>query len=150
MALPMRIGWHGASLGISLWGFGQLDRMEALAGVDTSVQYGGHYQFLTICSLAATVATMSVALAQDLSEVVDVPGALRGSLALLKTFLSVVTMPTETLVSILFWTLFAIDPTLVSLSPLLEWSLKLINLPPAQRSSSHRSNATTRTTQGKR
>ncbi len=130
--LLLRTLWHSLALATSVWGFQQLDYLEHLAEMDVSSQYGGHFQFLTICSLWATILTMCVALLQDLLEglfgITRTSGTLGSVVGLVKTLMSVVTMPTETLVSILFWTLFAIDPTLVSRAPKsLLWSTSYVH-----------------------
>ena len=138
MSALVRIAWHISGLFICGWGFTKLDIMQELAGVDISQQYGTHWQFLTVCSLPATLVTLSLALSADLLEflygavstadqakgskktkrVASPAGAVWDGLAdaigFAKTVLSLITTPTEALVSILFWTILAYDPSLVS------------------------------------
>ncbi|KDN40424.1 hypothetical protein K437DRAFT_258649 [Tilletiaria anomala UBC 951] len=115
--LTLRTTWHALALSSCVWGFSKLSVFEALAEADTSHEYGGHYQFLTVCSLAATVLAMSVALLLDFHDALLGGGTansgLRGILTFLKALTSVVAMPVETLVSILFWSIFTYDPNLL-------------------------------------
>lgn len=70
-----------------------------------SEAYGGQFQFLTIIGLAASLLTFSIGLLADLS------GSSR--LFAIKNRLSVGSAPLEVLVSILYWSLTAIDKALV-------------------------------------
>lgn len=70
-----------------------------------SQNYGGSFQFLTIIGLASALATFSVGLLADLT--------LSPTLFAVKNRLSVCSAPLEVLVSILYWGLVAIDPSLV-------------------------------------
>lgn len=69
-------------------------------------QYGGHWQFLTILSLAVSWLTFVAALAKD-----ALPGL--SQLDTVKTALSVIAVPIEGLVSILYWGMHVVDPTLL-------------------------------------
>lgn len=67
--------------------------------------FGGNYQFLTIIGLAMATATFAVGLLADLT--------LSRRLFELKNILSVCSAPLEVLISVLYWGLCAIDPSLV-------------------------------------
>jgi len=67
--------------------------------------FGGSYQFLTIIALTASATTFGLGLLADLT--------LNKSITTLKTLLSVCITPVDVLVSVLYWTLFAIDKSLV-------------------------------------
>jgi hypothetical protein len=69
------------------------------------VEFGGHYQFLTIIGLALALCTFTIGLLADLTLL---PGLFR-----VKNFLAVCSAPLEILISILYWGLCAIDKSLV-------------------------------------
>jgi len=70
-----------------------------------SEAYGWHFQFLTIIGLALSTFTFGVGILADIT--------FSRRLFLLKNMLSVCSAPLEVLVSILYWTLKAIDERLV-------------------------------------
>jgi hypothetical protein len=70
-----------------------------------SDSYGGQFQFLTIIGLAASLLTFTIGLLADLT--------MNPHLFAIKNRLSVCSAPLEVLVSILYWSLTAIDKTLV-------------------------------------
>lgn len=67
--------------------------------------YGWHFQYLTIIGLTLATLTFGFGLLADLTS--------SRSLFLLKNVLSVCSAPMEHLISLLYWGLRAIDPTLV-------------------------------------
>ncbi|KAI0489613.1 FAR-17a/AIG1-like protein [Xylaria cf. heliscus] len=69
------------------------------------VEFGGHYQFLTIIGLALALCTFAVGLMADLT--------LLSSLFQVKNVLAVCSTPLEVLITVLFWGLCAIDKNLV-------------------------------------
>ncbi|PWN25657.1 hypothetical protein BDZ90DRAFT_208682, partial [Jaminaea rosea] len=86
--------------------FSQFAQLEILAGIDLSSQFGGHYQFLTNLSLAFTFATLLASLAHTLSPSVR-------PLRVVKRLLATFTLPAELMVSLLYWTVLAINPSLL-------------------------------------
>jgi len=70
-----------------------------------SEAYGWHYQFLTIIGLSLVTVTFSAGLLADLT--------MSPRIFLIKNALEVASAPLEVLISILYWSLKAIDPKLV-------------------------------------
>ncbi|PHH60084.1 hypothetical protein CDD81_2128 [Ophiocordyceps australis] len=74
---------------------------------DTPFQtaYGGHYQFLTIIGLAASLAAFVFAALADVTQSV--------ALFQIKNAIAVIATPLEVVITILYWSLKAIDPQLL-------------------------------------
>lgn len=98
--------WHLIALSSCIYGFKSLDVLSDLMGVDMTDEYGGFFQFLTMCGLTATTSTISLALILDL---VHGPEALRW----LKDLLMAVSLPTETIITALYWSLMTINKDLL-------------------------------------
>lgn len=90
---------------VGILSFSASFRYLTLYPTPISQNYGGSFQFLTIIGLASALTTFSVGLLADLT--------LNPTLFRIKNRLSVCSAPLEVLVSILYWGLIAIDPTLV-------------------------------------
>lgn len=98
--------WYGIGLASCSFAFAQFHEMEKLAGVELSRQFGGHYQFLTNISLVLTFATLLLGMTRAVSPSLPITREL-------KTVASAITMPIEVIVSILYWSVLAIDPDLL-------------------------------------
>ena len=70
-----------------------------------ATSYGWYFQFLTIIGLAASLAAFA------LGGLADLTGS--GVLFQLKNILATVATPLEILISVLYWSLHVIDPTLI-------------------------------------
>jgi hypothetical protein len=70
-------------------------------------QYGRQWSFLTVLALAVSTLTFATALAKDLFPSYRI-------LDRIKTSLSIVIVPVEGLVSVLYWTMQFIDPSLLT------------------------------------
>ncbi|SJL10540.1 uncharacterized protein ARMOST_13927 [Armillaria ostoyae] len=95
---------HSVATAIMTWAHSQLGNSPIDPLVET--QYGGHYQFLTILGLVASLCTMGVALLVDLFP--SIP-ALRS----LKRTMLMVCMPVEAVVVSVYWTLLLLFPSLI-------------------------------------
>ncbi|KAK0219770.1 FAR-17a/AIG1-like protein [Armillaria nabsnona] len=95
---------HSVATAIMAWAHSQLGNSPIDPLVET--QYGGHYQFLTILGLVASLCTMGVALLVDLFP--SIP-ALRS----LKRAMLMVCMPVEAVVVSVYWTLLLLFPSLI-------------------------------------
>lgn len=95
----LSVAWHVAAIGSCWYGFRSLELLTEITGERIDLQYGGHLQFLTICGLAGTLVTVSFALLLDLVR-------LPKPVLLIKDLLTAMTLPTELLISILYWSLF--------------------------------------------
>ncbi|KAK0484606.1 FAR-17a/AIG1-like protein [Armillaria novae-zelandiae] len=95
---------HSAATAIMAWAHSQLGNSPIDPIVET--QYGGHYQFLTILGLVASLCTMGVALLVDLFP--SIP-ALRS----LKRAMLMVCMPVEAVIVSVYWTLLLLFPSLI-------------------------------------
>ncbi|KAI5479679.1 hypothetical protein MNV49_003189 [Pseudohyphozyma bogoriensis] len=69
-------------------------------------QFGGHFAFLTVLGLSFTWITFAVSLAKDFFPRVK-------AFDLLKTWLSILVIPAEGIISVLYWGMTAYDPTLL-------------------------------------
>lgn len=98
--------WYSIGLATCSFGFSQFEYLETLAGIDLSSQFGGHYQYLTNCGLALTFVTLLLSLTTTLAP--SVP-----HVSQLKTMASIITLPVETMISLLYWTVLSIDPSLL-------------------------------------
>ncbi|KAK0498892.1 FAR-17a/AIG1-like protein [Armillaria luteobubalina] len=101
---PSPVLLHSAAAAIMAWAHSQLGNSPIDPIVET--QYGGHYQFLTILGLVASLCTMGVALLVDLFP--SVP-ALRS----LKRAMLMVCMPVEAVIVSVYWTLLLLFPSLI-------------------------------------
>ncbi|PBK80833.1 hypothetical protein ARMGADRAFT_819906 [Armillaria gallica] len=95
---------HSVATAIMAWAHSQLGNSPIDPLVET--QYGGHYQFLTILGLVASLCTMGVALLVDLLP--SIP-ALRS----LKRAMLMVCMPVEAVIVSVYWTLLLLFPSLI-------------------------------------
>lgn len=102
----LRSIWYSMGLASCSFAFSQFKHLEALTGSAITKQFGGHYQFLTNISLFLTFVTLLLSLSHTLSPSLPFTREL-------KTLASIMTMPMEVLVSILYWTVLAIDPKLL-------------------------------------
>lgn len=98
--------WYSIGLATCSFAFSQFEYLESLAGIDLSLEFGGHYQFLTNCGLALTFATLLLSLTNVLAPTVPYVGRI-------KTMASIITLPVETMISLLYWTVLSIDPSLL-------------------------------------
>ncbi|CAO1635493.1 unnamed protein product [Parajaminaea phylloscopi] len=98
--------WYGIGLASCSFAFSQFHELEQLAGIDLSSQFGGHYQFLTNISLVLTFVTLLLGMTRAVSPSLPLTREL-------KTVATAITMPIEVIVSLLYWTVLAIDPTLL-------------------------------------
>ncbi|SPO29759.1 uncharacterized protein UTRI_05581 [Ustilago trichophora] len=103
---PLAILWHTIAISSCIYGFKSLEVLPDLLGVDMRNEYGGFMQFLTMCGLVGTATTMGLALILDL---VQGPEALRW----LKDLVMAASLPTETLITILYWSIVAINKDLL-------------------------------------
>lgn len=102
----LRSIWYSMGLASCSFAFSQFKHLEAITGSAITKQFGGHYQFLTNISLFLTFVTLLLSLSHTLSPSLPFTREL-------KTLASIMTMPMEVLVSILYWTVLAIDPKLL-------------------------------------
>ncbi|TKY88804.1 hypothetical protein EX895_002435 [Sporisorium graminicola] len=100
------LAWHSIALASCAYGFKSLHVLHELLGVPMFDEYGGFMQFLTMCGLTATTAAMSLAF---LINVIQVPEALFW----LKDFVTAAALPAETLITVLYWSIVAINKDLV-------------------------------------
>ncbi|UZJ57387.1 hypothetical protein CBS101457_006707 [Exobasidium rhododendri] len=99
-------GWHVLALGVFTYAFQSLDEIAKLSGTDIEAMFGGHYQFLTILGLWVSRLGMGLAL---ISDVMPSNNLLRKT----KAMVCVAALPTETLISILYWSIMTISPDLL-------------------------------------
>ncbi|EST09437.1 FAR-17a/AIG1-like protein [Kalmanozyma brasiliensis GHG001] len=100
------LAWHSIAFASCIYGFKSVHILPDLLGVSMADEYGGFMQFLTMCGLAGTTATMSLALVLD---VIQGPQALLW----LKDLLMAASLPTETLITVLYWSIVMIDKSLL-------------------------------------
>lgn len=98
--------WYSIGLATCSFAFSQFDYLEEVAGIDLSIQFGGHYQFLTNCGLALTFATLLLSLSTTLAPTIPY-------VSQIKTLASIIVLPVETMISLLYWTVLSIDPSLL-------------------------------------
>ncbi|KAK0223974.1 FAR-17a/AIG1-like protein [Armillaria fumosa] len=101
---PSPVLLHSVATAIMAWAHSQLGNSPIDPIVET--QYGGHYQFLTILGLVASLCTMGVALLVDLFP--SIP-ALRS----FKRAMLMVCMPVEAVIVSVYWTLLLLFPSLI-------------------------------------
>nr|CDI55341.1 conserved fungal protein [Melanopsichium pennsylvanicum 4] len=77
-----------------------------LLGNDKSNEYGGFFQFLTMCGLLSTTLTMGLALVFDL---IGGPKALLWT----KDLSMAISLPAEVMITLLYWSLLAINKELL-------------------------------------
>ncbi|GAA5976553.1 hypothetical protein JCM10908_005543 [Rhodotorula pacifica] len=102
---PLAILLHIVALASLSWSFNELWKPSPMTDFMDS-QFGGHWTYLTILSLAAAWLTFAFSLAYDL-----VPIAL---FARIKTSLAVLAVPVEGLVGLLYWSLTLFNPALLN------------------------------------
>ncbi|KAG7442920.1 uncharacterized protein BT62DRAFT_935646 [Guyanagaster necrorhizus] len=95
---------HSVAAAIMVWAHSQLGKSAIDIVVET--QYGGHYQFLTILGLVASLCTMGVALLVDLFPSILV-------LRSLKRAMLMICMPVEAVIVSVYWTLLLLFPSLI-------------------------------------
>ncbi|CBQ69300.1 conserved hypothetical protein [Sporisorium reilianum SRZ2] len=100
------LAWHTIALSSCAYGFKSLDVLPDLMGVDMGNDYGGFMQFLTMCGLTATTVAMSLAF---LLDVFQRPKALLW----LKDLVTAAALPAETLITVLYWSIAAINKDLL-------------------------------------
>ncbi|CAO1636715.1 unnamed protein product [Sympodiomycopsis kandeliae] len=98
--------WYSMGLATCSFAFSQLEYLEEIAGMDLSSQFGGHYAYLTNCGLVCTFITLLLSLTTVVAP--DIPFVSKA-----KTMFSIITLPAETMITILYWTVLAIDPSLL-------------------------------------
>ncbi|CCF51077.1 hypothetical protein NDA11_001675 [Ustilago hordei] len=103
---PAALIWHLIAISSCIYGFKSLDVLPDLLGVSMGNEYGGFMQFLTMCGLVGTATTMGLALILDL---VGGPEAL----CWLKDVLMAVSLPAETLITVMYWSIVAINKDLL-------------------------------------
>lgn len=100
------IVWHVLALIVFTYAFQSLDEIAGISGLDIDAMFGGHYQFLTILGLWVSRLAMIAALINDFTPS-------KYSFKKTKSFICVAALPTETLISLLYWTVMAISPDLL-------------------------------------
>lgn len=100
-----RVALHSIALYSCYYAFASLSTIEAIIGVPIHKQYAGHFQFLTICGLSITTATMLLGLLTDLVPITP--------LFMLKQVLHAIALPTESAISALYWGLLTFNPSLL-------------------------------------
>ncbi|CEQ42988.1 SPOSA6832_04861 [Sporobolomyces salmonicolor] len=103
---PAAVALHVVSFLSLTWSFRQLFKPSPMHDFMAS-QYGGHWQFLTILSLAAAWLTFAFALLKDAFPSVTL-------FARLKTTLAIVAVPVEGFVGVLYWSMQLYDPSLLT------------------------------------
>ncbi|GAA5929588.1 uncharacterized protein JCM15063_004193 [Sporobolomyces koalae] len=102
---PAAIALHVVAFASLSWSFLQLFKPSPIHDFMVS-QYGGHWQYLTILSLAIAWLTFLCALLKDAFPSVNL-------FARLKTSLGVIATPIEGFVALMYWGLMLIDPSLL-------------------------------------
>jgi hypothetical protein len=102
----LSISWHVLALGVFTFAFQSLDEIAKLSHADIDAMFGGHYQFLTILGLWASRLGMGLALLNDFLPTSN-------TLKKAKSIICVAALPTETLISVLYWTIMSISPDLL-------------------------------------
>ncbi|GAA6018816.1 hypothetical protein JCM10207_000250 [Rhodosporidiobolus poonsookiae] len=102
---PLSILWHLISLASLTYSFNFLYTPGPMHEF-MDKQYAGHWQFLTILSLAASWLVFAFALLYDIAPL--------GIFARLKTSVAVLAVPAEGLVGLLYWALTLYDPALLN------------------------------------
>lgn len=102
----LAIGWHILALAAFTFAFQSLDGLSDISGIDIESQFGGHYQFLTNLGLWISRLGMLLALLTDFFPQVQ-------RLKMLKMSTCVATLPVETLITMLYWSIVHINPDLL-------------------------------------
>ncbi|GAC96087.1 hypothetical protein PHSY_003666 [Pseudozyma hubeiensis SY62] len=100
------LAWHAIALSSCIYGFKSLDVLPEILGVDMNNEYGGALQFLTMCGLSVTTAAMSLALLLDITQGPEV-------LRWMKDLFMAASLPMETLITLLYWSIVAINKDLL-------------------------------------
>lgn len=98
--------WHGAALVILTYALRKLPVHANISGFDIELQFGSHYQFLTVLGLWFSRLTTLFALSSDISPTSK-------GMHRFKTMLMALTMPAEVLISLLYWPILLFDPSLL-------------------------------------
>lgn len=98
--------WHGVSLGILTYALRRLPVHANMSGFDVETQFGSHYQFLTVLGLWFSRLTTLFAISSDIY-----PSS--NGMRKFKTMLMALTMPAEVLISMLYWPILLLDPSLL-------------------------------------
>ncbi|GAA5838732.1 hypothetical protein JCM5353_000866 [Sporobolomyces roseus] len=99
------IALHAVAFASLCWSFHQLFKPSPISDFMRS-QYGGQWQYLTILSLGISWATFAFALLKDVFPSINF-------FARLKTSLAILAVPVEGFVSVMYWGLMLIDPSLL-------------------------------------
>ncbi|MCO5589615.1 hypothetical protein L7F22_043583 [Adiantum nelumboides] len=98
--------WHGVSLVILTYALRRLPIHANISGFNIEEQFGSHYQFLTVLGLWFSRLTTLFALSSDIY-----PSS--AGMRKFKTMLMALTMPAEVLISLLYWPILLLDPSLL-------------------------------------
>lgn len=103
MTLP-RIILHAGGGGIIFYGYNSLKRLEVYP--DTTAQYGGFWQYLTIQGIYLAGLTMVASLMLDLFPSIGMMKTIKRSLLML-------TLPLNVVISLIYWSLILLLPAMI-------------------------------------
>lgn len=102
----LALAWYAAGLAIFTYVFQNLHSISDISGINVELQFGGHYQFLTILGLWTSRLALILGVLSRLFPSVRYFGQA-------KILVCIAALPTETLISLLYWSILALDPSLL-------------------------------------